>query len=65
MKHINIKYHHICEIVAEGILHINEVNTKENLADILTKALPRSLHSQQTLCLGLQSTSIAGEYREI
>ena len=41
-KHINIKYHYIWEKITEGILQVNKVNTKDNLTDILTKALPHS-----------------------
>ena len=61
-KHINIKYHYIWEKIAEGILRVNKVNTKDNLADILTKALPRNQHSQHLSLFGLFVVSIAGEY---
>ncbi|GFH58525.1 hypothetical protein CTEN210_15001 [Chaetoceros tenuissimus] len=37
-KHIAIKYHHFREAVSRGILKIERVDTKEQLADIFTKA---------------------------
>lgn len=37
-KHIAIKYHHFREAVSSGILKIKRVDTKEQLADIFTKA---------------------------
>ena len=37
-KHIAIKYHHFRQAVNNGILMIERVETKEQLADIFTKA---------------------------
>ena len=39
-KHIDVKHHFIREKVDEGIINTERVNTKDNLADILPKALP-------------------------
>lgn len=44
-KHINTKFHFIKDEIKNGTLHLNHVPTNENLADILTKALPRPLFS--------------------
>ena len=38
-KHIDIRYHYIHEKVADGMIVINEVNSDDNVADMLTKAL--------------------------
>jgi hypothetical protein len=38
-KHLNAKYHHFREAVMQGLIEIFYVNTKEQLADILTKPL--------------------------
>jgi hypothetical protein len=38
-KHIAIKYHHFCSFVADGTITIHSIDTKEQLADILTKPL--------------------------
>ena len=39
MKHIAIKYHHLCSFVANGDVDIKHVDTKEHIADIFTKPL--------------------------
>lgn len=39
-KHIDVKYNFIREKVGLGLIKINYVSSKEQLADILTKALP-------------------------
>lgn len=36
-KHIDIKYHYIRELVENKTIKLNYINTKENIADILTK----------------------------
>ena len=41
-KHIAIKYHHFREAVKKKILRIKQVDTKEQLADILTKPVDRT-----------------------
>lgn len=40
-KHIDIKYHFVREHVMIGSLFVKYCNTKEMLADILTKPLPK------------------------
>ncbi|MGZ8880111.1 MAG: reverse transcriptase domain-containing protein, partial [Halobacteriota archaeon] len=40
-KHIALKYHHFREHVKNGLIRINPVDTKEQVADIFTKPLPR------------------------
>lgn len=40
-KHIDVRYHFIRDIVEKGILHINYVKSKDQLADIFTKPLPK------------------------
>ena len=39
-KHINTKWHYICECVDNGDIRIAHVPSKDNVADILTKPLP-------------------------
>jgi hypothetical protein len=39
-KHIDVRYHYIRELVENGVIAIEYVNTKENIADALTKNLP-------------------------
>jgi len=40
-KHIEIKYHHIREKIADGTVKITQVPTTEMLADIFTKSLTK------------------------
>jgi hypothetical protein len=42
-RHINVKYHHFREAVAKGRITIEHVSTTNQLADTLTKNLPRDL----------------------
>ena len=43
-KHIDIHYHHIREMVKLGKITIEPVETQLQLADAMTKALPRPQH---------------------
>jgi hypothetical protein len=39
-KHIDIQYHYIRECVEAGLITPHQVPTEDNVADVLTKALP-------------------------
>jgi hypothetical protein len=38
-KHINVCYHHFCEHVRKGLIKIFPIDTKDQIADVLTKPL--------------------------
>ncbi len=40
-KHINIQHHYVCKKVKSGELHYTYIPSRDNLADSLTKSLPR------------------------
>ena len=40
-KHVDVKYHFIRQMVSEGKIQCVSVSTKEQLADALTKSVPR------------------------
>lgn len=42
-KHINTKYHHFCEWVKKGLIKIQQVETKDQIANLFTKNLPFEL----------------------
>lgn len=42
MKHIALDYHFVRELVHKNQLHVSHVHTKDQIADILKKPLPRS-----------------------
>ena len=41
MKHIEIKYHYIRDMVQRGVVRLQYVATDEHIADVLTKPLDR------------------------
>ena len=43
-NHIAIKYRYLRELVQEKEVKMEYVNTKEKIADIFTKALPKDAH---------------------
>ena len=52
-KHIAIKYHYLRELVQDKIVRMEYVNTREQLDDIFTKALPKEPHEYLRSQLGL------------
>jgi hypothetical protein len=42
-KHIEVDFHFVCERVAQKLLSIKFISSKDQLADIFTKALPLPL----------------------
>ena len=38
-KHIDLKYHYVCEYIAKGKIKVFFIRSKDNTADILTKNL--------------------------
>ena len=53
-KHIDVYYHFIQNLVKEGTIVLRYVRSKENAADILTKALPREAHEAGMARMGLR-----------
>jgi hypothetical protein len=45
-KHLNIKYHQFREEVKRGTISVYHVGTKEQVADIFTKALDEGLFTK-------------------
>ena len=38
-KHIDIRYHWICEVLKDKVLQLEKVHTNENLSDMMTNVL--------------------------
>ena len=43
-KHIAIKYHYVRELVQDKVVKMEYINTKEKIADIFTKAIPKDAY---------------------
>lgn len=55
MKHVALDYHFIREQVQNGALRVAHVSSTDQLADALTKALPRQRFQQLMIKIGLSS----------
>jgi hypothetical protein len=53
LRHIDLKYHSIRQLVAKKVISIKACCDAEQTADILTKPLPRPKHKQHTSELGV------------
>ena len=53
-RHLNVQYLWIQEEVAEGRLKVDKVGTKENSADILTKAVGRDVMLRHLQALDIE-----------
>jgi len=56
-KHIPISYHFLCEQVVEQNIVLEYINTKEQIADIFTKPLPREAFEHLHPKMGVISLS--------
>ena len=54
-KHIDIRYHFVCEGVQDGAIILKYVATGEMIADIMTKALPKHPFEKLVIQLGMKT----------
>jgi hypothetical protein len=54
-KHVDIKYHHVRDLVERHLIQFQQCSTHEMVADVLTKPLGRTLHWQHLPRMGLHS----------
>ncbi|GJY85512.1 retrovirus-related pol polyprotein from transposon TNT 1-94 [Tanacetum coccineum] len=54
-KHIKIKHHYIRELIANGEIQLEECRSDAQIADVLTKSLPRVKHEELTAQLGIST----------
>ena len=54
MKHIDVRYHFVREIIARGDIVVSKVGTQDNHADIMTKSLSiaKFVHCSNLVRLG-------------
>jgi hypothetical protein len=55
VKHIDIRYHFLRDLVEKGEVKIHYVPSEENLADILTKPLGTTLHRRIVAMMGMEN----------
>eukprot|EP00253_Pinus_taeda_P026176 PITA_26176 len=61
-KHIGIRYHFIRDYVQKGAVKLEYISTNEQVADILTKALPRGKHVYFRDKIGVVSNTFLGKW---
>ena len=54
MKHIDLQYHFICEVVEDGKIQVKCIPMDDNVSDIFTKPLPRPKFTKFMELLGLR-----------
>jgi hypothetical protein len=54
-KHIDVRYHFIRGVIAEGDVMVYKINTRDNFADMLTKPVPGAKFE---LCSGLVGITV-------
>lgn len=59
-KHIDTKFHFIRELVNNGEVVLQHRRTEDQLADILTKPLPKKSFDHFRKCLGMQQWKLRG-----
>ena len=58
LKHIKLRFHAIRQYVEDGDIKICKVHTDLNVADLLTKALPRAKHDLHRNAMGVRNITM-------
>jgi hypothetical protein len=62
MKHIQVKFHFVCDLIENGKINLVYCHTKFMTADILTKPLSPTTHAAHSERLGICPARLEGEY---
>ena len=54
-RHFNVQYHLSRDLVQEGVIAVEYVNSKDNIADLFTKSLPGTRTKELSEMLGISS----------
>lgn len=57
-KHVDIAYHYSRQLVSDEIVILERIDTKDQLADIMTKPLVRSVFERLYNMLGMKATAL-------
>ena len=60
-KHIDIRYHYVCEALQEGTIDLFYCPTEEMVADWLTKPLSRGPFEKLRLAMGMNTVTAAAQ----
>ena len=61
-KHIDIRYHYVREALQQGIICLSYCPTDKQLADLLTKGLPREGFEVLRKAMGMDATKVDKHY---
>lgn len=53
LKHVDVKFNFVRDLAEKKVIDVQYINTKEQVADILTKALPKDQHVKLRMKLGV------------
>lgn len=56
-KHIDVKYHHVRDLIESEQIELSFVNSTSNIADVMTKPLNKSSHHNHRVALGVIKAS--------
>jgi hypothetical protein len=60
-KHIDIRHHFIRELIDDNVISLDYIQSKHQLADVLTKGLPKPRHVENGRDLGIEDMKLLGE----
>jgi hypothetical protein len=52
-KHIDIRYHFVCDIIEKGLVKVCKINTNDNPANMMTKHVPVSMFELCSSLIGI------------
>ena len=64
-KHIDTRYHYIQGCIEEKMIEVQHVNTKDHLADILTKSLDKQKFIEMRRKVGVQELERSNQVKEV
>ena len=56
-RHVSLRHHMVRQLLKSGVITVDYIETKKNLADPLTKSLPKAMVSIKSKEMGLRSVN--------